>query len=60
MNTQRIDTIPHINHIGEKMDNELAMIDKDYDCVFDMVREGDVFAIIASENNPYKVHYYLL
>ena len=33
------------------MDNEVAMIDKDYDHVFDMDREGDVFTIIALENN---------
>ena len=36
------------------------MIDNDYDHVFDMIREGDVFAVIASKNNPEKVHYYLL
>ena len=43
-----------------EMDNEVVMIEKDYDRVYDTTREGDVFSIIALENNPEKVHYYLL
>ena len=42
------------------MDNEMAVIDNYYDRVSDMVREGDVFAVITPENNQEKVHYYLL
>ena len=40
--------------------NEALVIDKDYDRVSDLVREGDVFAVIAPIDNPEKVHYYLL
>ena len=36
------------------------MIDKDYDRVSDLVREGDAFVVIAPVDNPEKVHYYLL
>ena len=36
------------------------MIDKDYDNVSDLVREGDVFFVIAQVDNLEKVHYYLL
>ena len=42
------------------MDNEVVVIDNDYDHVSNMVREGDVFIVIAPENNQEKVHYYLL
>ena len=38
----------------------MDMIDKNYDHVSDMVREGDVFVVIALENNLEKVHYYVL
>jgi len=38
MDTQRND---------EEMDNEVVVIDKDYDHISDMVREGDVYAIIT-------------
>ena len=41
-------------------DNEALVIDKDYDRVSDLVRQGDVFAIIAPIENLEKVHYYLL
>jgi len=33
------------------MDNEVVLINNDYDRVSDMVREGDVFVVIAPENN---------
>ena len=42
------------------MDNEVDVIDKDYDHAFDMVRKGDVLVVVAPENNPVKVHYYIL
>ena len=45
---------------NKEMDNEVVVIDNDYDRVSDMVREGDVFAVIAPKNNQEKVHYYLL
>ena len=32
--------------------NEALVIDKDYDCVFDLVRESDVFVVIAPVYNP--------
>ena len=35
------------------------MIDKGYECVFDMVREGAVFIILILKNNLEKEHYYL-
>lgn len=38
----------------------MVVIDKDYYCVSDTVREGDLFVVIAPENNPENVHYYLL
>ena len=41
-------------------DNEALVLDKYYDCVSDLVREGDVFASIAPVDNLQKVHYYLL
>ena len=51
---------PFVNVTDEDMKNEVVVIDKDYDRVFYMVKEGDVFTIIAQENNPETVHYYLL
>ena len=36
------------------------MIDKDYDRVPDLAREGDVFDVIAPVDNLEKVYYYLL
>lgn len=51
---------PFGNLTDVEMDNQVVVIDKDYDFVFNMVRECDVFIIIISENNLKKVHYYLL
>ena len=48
METRRIDTIAPIWNVTDKeMDNEVAVIDNDYDRVSDMVREGDVFVVIT-------------
>ena len=53
--------LPPFGNISDvEHDNEALVIDKDYDHVSDLVREGDVFAVIASVDNPEKVHYYLL
>ena len=51
---------PFGNITDVERDNEVVVIDKDYDRVFDMVREGDVFVVITMIDNPKKVHYYLL
>ena len=51
---------PFGNVTDKEMDNEVVVIDNYYDHVSDMVREGDVFIVIAPENNQEKVHYYLL
>lgn len=51
---------PHPRFTDEEMDNDFSMIDKDYDCLSNMVIEGDVFIVIELEYNPEKVHYYLL
>ena len=50
--------MPPVGNLTDaEMENEVDVIDKDYDHVFDMVREGDVFVVIALENNIEKVHY---
>jgi len=51
---------PFGNITDAEHDNEVVVIDKDYDLVYDMVREGDVFVVIALVYNLEKVHYYLL
>ena len=51
---------PFGNITNEEHNNEVFVIDKDYDHVSDLVREGDVFVVIALVDNPDKVHYYLL
>ena len=61
METRRIDTISLFGNVTDnEMDSEVVVIENDYDCVSDMVREGDVFIVIAPENNQEKMHYYLL
>ena len=58
---QELTPFPPIgNTTDEERNNEVVVIDKDYDRVSDLVREGDVFAFIAPVDNPKKVHYYLL
>ena len=58
---EQLTPLPPFGNVSDKeMDNEVVVIDNDYDRVSDMVREGDVFAVIAPENNQEKVHYYLL
>jgi len=53
--------LPPFGNISDvERDNEALVIDKDYDRVSDLVREGDVFVVIAPVDNPEKVHYYLL
>ena len=61
METPIIDTIDPFGNINDvECDNEAFVIEKDYDRVSDLVREGDVFVVIALVHNPKKVHYYLL
>jgi len=43
---------PFGNITNLEHDNEVVVIDKDYDRVSDMVREGDVFVAIALVDNP--------
>jgi len=43
---------PFGNVIDVEMDSEVVVIDNDYNHISDMVREGDVFAILALDNNP--------
>lgn len=58
---EELTPFPPFGNVTEKeMDNEVVVIDNDYDRVSNMVREGDAFAIIAPKNNQEKVHYYLL
>ena len=52
--------LPPFGNISDvEHENEALVLDKDYDRVSDLVREGDVFAIIAPVDNPEKVRYYL-
>ena len=45
---QELAPLPPFGNINDvEHDNEALVIDKDYDRVSDLVREGDVFAIIA-------------
>ena len=58
---EELTPLPSFGNVTNKeMDNEVVVIDNDYDRIYDMVREGDVFTVIALENNQEKVHYYLL
>ena len=43
---------PFVNISDVERDNEALVIDKDYDCVSDLVREGDVFTVISLVDNP--------
>ena len=44
--------LPPFGNISDvECDNEVLVIDKDYDHVSDLVREGDVFFVIASVDN---------
>ena len=45
---------PFGNIIDVENGNEVCVIDKDYDRVSDLVREGDVFTVIAPVDNPEK------
>ena len=45
--------LPPLGNMSDvEHDNEALVIDKDYDRVSDLVRQGDVFAFIASVDNP--------
>ena len=58
---QELTPLPPFGNISDvEHDNEALVIEKDYDRVSDLVREGDVFSVIAPVDNPEKVHYYLL
>ena len=58
---QELTPFPPIENISDvEHDNEALVIDIDYDRVSDLVREVDVFVVIAPIDNPEKVHYYLL
>ena len=53
--------LPSFGNISNVERNyEVLVNDKDYDRVFDLAREGYVFASIALIDNLEKVHYYLL
>ena len=45
---------PFGNITDEERDNEVVVIDKDYDHVSDLVREGDLFDVIALVDNAKK------
>ena len=50
---QELTPFPPFGNINDvQRDNEVLVIDKDYDRVSDLVREGDVFAFIAPVDNP--------
>ena len=50
---QELTPLPLFGNINNlEHNNEALVIDKDYDHVSDLVREGDVFSIIASIDNP--------
>ena len=52
---QELTPLPPFGKIsGVEHDNEALVIDKDYDRVSDLVREGDVFVVIAPIDNPEK------
>ena len=52
---EELTPLPPFGNVTDKeMENEVAAIDNDYDRVFYMVREGDVFIVIAPENNQEK------
>lgn len=49
---EQLTPFPPFGNVSDKeMDNEVVLINNDYDRVSDMVREGDVFVVIAPENN---------
>ena len=50
---QELTPLPPFGNISDvEHDNEALVIDKDYDHVSALVREGDVFSIIALVDNP--------
>ena len=52
---QELTPLPPFGNISDvEHDNEVLVIDKDYDCVFYLVREGDVFVVITLVDNPEK------
>ena len=52
---QELTPFPPFGNINDvKRDNEALVIDKHYDRVSDLVREGDVFVVIAPVDNPKK------
>jgi hypothetical protein len=51
---------PHPISTWEEMHTEEAMVSLDHDRVSDVVREGDVFVVIAPPNNEENVAYYLM
>ena len=51
---------PFANFTDAEFHNEVVVIDKYYDRVSNMVREGNVFIVIAPIYNPENVHYCLL
>ena len=53
--------LPPFGNISDvERDNEALVIDKYYDHVSNLVREGDVFVVITPVDNLEKLHYYLL
>ena len=49
---QELTPLPPFGNISDvEHDNEVLVIDKDYDHVSDLVIEGDVFAVIAPVDN---------
>ena len=59
---QELIPFPPFGNISDvERNNQALVIDKDYDRVYDLVREGDVFVFIALVDNPEKkMHNYLL
>jgi len=52
---QELTPLPPFGNItDEERDNEVVVIEKDYDLVSDLVREGDVFVFISPVDNPKK------
>ena len=52
---QELTPFPPFGNISDvEHGNEALVIDKDYDHVFYLVREGDVFVVIALVDNPEK------
>ena len=52
---QEFTPLPPFGNIGDlEHDNEALVIDKYYDRVSDLVREGNLFVVITSVDNPEK------